>query len=105
VNIILRLGIFEVKRRILRQPQQGTSSELVPCCFSKLNQIIMHTLSKILAFAVLPLAFIFTYCQSPKPTQITTAKSGSVQSVVQSGLAPNGKKWNVLFIAVDDLNH
>jgi arylsulfatase A-like enzyme len=61
----------------------------------------MRLLSKILAFVALPMALIFIYCQSPKPTQITTAKGISTKS----GLAPNGKKWNILFIAVDDLNH
>jgi arylsulfatase A-like enzyme len=61
----------------------------------------MRLLSKITACFLLLLSVVFIYCQSAKQLTQTTAKSISTINA----LAPNGKKWNVLFIAVDDLNH
>jgi arylsulfatase A-like enzyme len=50
----------------------------------------------------LGLAFVLIRCNTNKQT--ATVANNSTTST-QTGLAPNGKKWNVLFIAVDDLNH
>jgi arylsulfatase A-like enzyme len=61
----------------------------------------MKNISKISLSLIFIGSLFFVKCQS-KTAQATTyggAKNGS------SGLAPNGKKWNVLFISVDDLNH
>jgi hypothetical protein len=63
--------------------------------------MLMRPLPKILGFVLIPIALLFMYCQSAQ--QAKQVRSKGVSNT--TNLAPNGKKWNILFIAVDDLNH
>jgi arylsulfatase A-like enzyme len=50
---------------------------------------------------ILLIALVFVHCDTPKQA----VGDKTQYAGLSKGLAPNGKKWNVLFIAVDDLNH